>query len=99
MFRRLGDAQRVMREQFTNPFRIGDRTLRVLYSEGSNITSLLHRPVTGRTIWVSNIPYAATSRELKALFAPYGVIRHLNLRACLLALFILHLIQVRPNSL
>ena len=88
-----------MREQSNNPFRIDDQPLRVLYSDKSYATTLLSRPAKGRTLWVSNIPYEATSRELKALFAPYGSIRRMDLRAYLLALFLFLQLRFLAHSL
>ncbi|KAI0724792.1 hypothetical protein C8Q72DRAFT_889550 [Fomitopsis betulina] len=79
VFRRLRDAQKVMREHIANPFCIGEQTLRMLYSDkGINIT-LFPRPETVQTIWVSNIPYDAINKELEVLFKPYGLIRRLNM--------------------
>ena len=90
VFRRLKDSQKVMRAQFTNPFCVRDKILRVLYSKNPSDLMLHSRPVTGRTIWVSNVPYSATSREIAALFAPYGKICRVNLRASLLVLLFEH---------
>lgn len=87
VFRRLRDAQKVMREHIANPFCIGKQTLRMLYSDKGIAITLFPRPETVRTIWVSNIPFDAMNKELEVLFKPYGLIRRLNMRASLFRLF------------
>ncbi|KZT65118.1 hypothetical protein DAEQUDRAFT_731852 [Daedalea quercina L-15889] len=79
-FRRLRDAQAVLREHNAEPFHIGEQQLRVLYGHGNTTSqaTLFERPKTHRTLWVSNMPYTTTDKELHSLFSRYGIVRNVR---------------------
>ncbi|KAH9919635.1 uncharacterized protein B0H18DRAFT_630659 [Fomitopsis serialis] len=79
LFRRLKDALAFMRAHNEQKLSLGSHKPRVLYSDTHDRGQLSEPVKVNRVLWVSNLPYDATMKQVRELFEPYGIVRRVSM--------------------